>query len=72
LFFSVSTVVVSLVMRLARSLVVRLAIGGATDGDGVVGVMETAGLNEEDLLDTDTKLSRASTPKTSRPRLWSS
>lgn len=55
MFFSVSTVVVSLVMRLARSLVVRLAIGGAKDGNGVAGVMETTGLNEDDLLDTDTR-----------------
>jgi hypothetical protein len=63
LFFSVLTDVVSLVMRSARSLVVRSAIGGTVDGDGGPGVMGTADPNKEDLLDTDTRLSKASAPK---------
>jgi hypothetical protein len=41
----------------------RLAIRGAVDGDGGAGVMGTVGPDEEDLLDTDTRLSRAWRPR---------
>ena len=65
----VSTVVVNLVMRAARSTVVSSAIGGDADGGGGRGA---GGVVEEDRLDRDTRLSRASTPKTAGPRLRSS
>jgi hypothetical protein len=72
----VSTVVVNLVMRAVRSTVVSSAMGGDSNdvgGESAAEVgMGTDDVVEEDRLDHDTRLSRASTPKTAGPRLRSS
>jgi len=78
----VSTVAVNLVMRATRSDVVGSAIGDKADevGEGGTGANGTATVVvlwgwlevEEDHPNTDTRLSRASVPKTAGPRLRSS
>jgi hypothetical protein len=58
----------------------ELGVGGlvmvAADGDGGGGggggVVRLIGKTEEERLDRDTRLSRASVPKAAAPRLWSS
>jgi hypothetical protein len=68
-----STVAVSLVTMAARSAVNKSAIGGDVGGKGEAAVGERAGGGgDEERLDRDTKLSRASMPKTAGPRLRSS
>ena len=65
---------VSLEMRAARSAVVGSAISEVMDGAG--GAAAVDGLAEEETeaerLEADTRLSRASVPKTGGPRLRSS
>jgi hypothetical protein len=76
LVYKVSTIAVNLVMRVVRSAVISSAISGYSDsvgGDDATKVgRRTGGVVEEDRLDHDTRLSRASTPKTAGPRLRSS
>jgi hypothetical protein len=72
----VSTVVVNLLLRAARSAVVSLAMGGDSYGVGGDDVAEvgrgTRDVVEEDRLDNDTRLSRALMLKTTGSRLRSS
>jgi hypothetical protein len=76
LVYRVSTIAVNLMMRAVRSTVVSSAIGRYSDGVGgddatKVG-RRTDGVVEEDRLDRDIRLSRASTSKTAGPQLRSS
>ena len=71
----VSTDAVSLVMSAANSVGVGSAMGEVTDGDGDGGELVDGldyGLEVEERLDRDTRLSRAFVPKTAGPLLRSS